>query len=448
MSIVDICASFAWFLSTWAVPADSGFAYASGNVTSCNFQGFLLQLAIGAPLYNSSLALFYLMVIKYNWTNEMLVCIEKVVHAFVLIFAVGTSIALLPLKQYNHVGAVCWVVGTPQGCGHSTNIPSDIPCKRGDYAYLYGLLLFYGPLWVCVLLCIFFMIIIFFEVKKTHERLSRYGHQRHRLSRSGSDTKLVASQSLLYTLSFFITWTPSTIWSVAHWFNISAPWLDICSATIEPLQGFINLLVFVRRRPRSQEKIRSVLRKILPCFTFGTTIMFGDSMTTIGSGHGRKRPSSSRMSDLFSTELPSDHHQDNSGHRAIRTGTIHLMHMLAHKNAPQDLSKKQQVYPEPGFDDEESLAAAEKGISVRSVGMKDSPPKEVAMNGDSGDGVAHNEALSSEDDKSIMEDGSTDNTLTPAASTDNVPSGEESDHYPESPAPLKSMHSVRFLDKS
>jgi hypothetical protein len=426
---------------------DSGFAFASGNIASCNFQGFLLQFAIGAPLYNSSLALFYLMIIKYNWTNKKLGCIEKAVHAFILIFAVGTSIVLLPLKQYNHVGAVCWVVGTPQGCGHSTNIPSDIPCDRGDYAYLYGLLLFYGPLWVCVLLCIIFLTIIFFEVKKTHERLSRYGHQRHRLSRSGSDTKLVASQSLLYTLSFFITWTPSTIWSVAHWFNITAPWLDICSATIEPLQGFINLLVFVRRRPRSKEKIRSVLRKILPCFTFGTTIMFGESMTTIGSGHGRKRNSSSRMSDVFSTELPSDLHQDNSGHRSVRNGTMHLMQILTHKNAPEDLSKKRQLFPEPGFDDQESLAAVEKCTTIRSVELKDSPPKEVLVNGDGGGGGVHHEALSGGDDKPIVEDGLADDTLTPAGSTDNVTAMEESD--PESPAAqLKPTHSVRFLDNS
>ena len=56
MSIVDILASSAWFLSTWAVPEGS-FAYAAGNEASCNFQGFLLQLAIRAPLYNCSLAL-------------------------------------------------------------------------------------------------------------------------------------------------------------------------------------------------------------------------------------------------------------------------------------------------------------------------------------------------------------------------------------------------------
>ena len=49
MCFVDICASFAWFLSTWAVPAGTA-PLARGNLASCNFQGFLLQLAIGVSL--------------------------------------------------------------------------------------------------------------------------------------------------------------------------------------------------------------------------------------------------------------------------------------------------------------------------------------------------------------------------------------------------------------
>lgn len=106
MSCIDIMASSAWFLSTWAVPSDSGFAYASGNRTSCNFQGFLLQLAIGAPLYNSSLALFYLLMIKMRWSNLQLAKIERWVHIFIMSFTWGTSILLLKLEQYNHIAAV------------------------------------------------------------------------------------------------------------------------------------------------------------------------------------------------------------------------------------------------------------------------------------------------------------------------------------------------------
>ena len=105
MSCVDILASSAWFLSTWAVPKGS-WAFSAGNRATCDFQGFLLQLAVGAPLYNSSLALFYLLIIRNRWSDIQLRSIETWVHGFILTFAIGTSFLLLALKQYNHMGAV------------------------------------------------------------------------------------------------------------------------------------------------------------------------------------------------------------------------------------------------------------------------------------------------------------------------------------------------------
>ena len=106
MSAVDILSNFAWFLSSWALPKTSGWPFASGNAASCNFQGFFLQLAIGAPLYNCSLALFYVMIIKYRWSAERLLWLEGWVHTFILIFSIGSSILMLFLGQYNQSGVV------------------------------------------------------------------------------------------------------------------------------------------------------------------------------------------------------------------------------------------------------------------------------------------------------------------------------------------------------
>jgi len=106
MSCVDILASSAWFMSTWATPEENGWAYAAGNQRTCDYQGFLLQLAIGAPLYNSSLALLYLLMIKMRWTDEQLRRVEVWIHASILSFTIGTSIFLLQIEQYNHIGAV------------------------------------------------------------------------------------------------------------------------------------------------------------------------------------------------------------------------------------------------------------------------------------------------------------------------------------------------------
>lgn len=267
MSIVDILASSAWFLSTWAVPAGS-FAYSAGNQASCNFQGFLLQLAIGAPLYNSSLALFYILMIKQRWPDAQLVAIEKWVHGFIISFTLGTSILLLFLDQYNHIAAVCWIIGSPPDCGNSSFQGSDVPCERGDHAWAWGLALFYCPLWICVIACCTSMVLLYLEVRKTLRRSRRYSTRlgaQDSLGRSGRDSSKVAKQAILYSLTFLITWMPSTLWSVAHWFQWSHYALDIAAATAEPLQGFWNLLIFLRTRPKTVQKLQRWLAFLLPC---------------------------------------------------------------------------------------------------------------------------------------------------------------------------------------
>lgn len=330
--------------------------------------------------------------------------------------------------MYNKVGTVCWVIGSPPDCGHSSSTPSDIPCDRGDHAWLFGISLFYGPLWICVLLTIIAMGAIYIQVRNTFRKSEQYSarqqeqraadrasfqathqtvtsdftsvrctnsefvypsraselsqsfnlttseapfttsvsnHQqplkvikdievdddndndvdiddddeldnselsgpisatskttgvlenptvvsfrpRHResedsvgiglvsgwknaqavreeleeewetnvitprqqqpttpmarrststVSRSRQKQNVFALQAILYSGSFFITWTPSTIWSVAYWFGIGGIGFDIAAASCEPLQGFWNMLIFVRGRKNSREKLGNI----------------------------------------------------------------------------------------------------------------------------------------------------------------------------------------------
>jgi hypothetical protein len=359
MSVVDVLASFAWGLSTWAVPEGTA-PLGRGNVASCNFQGFLLQFAIGAPLYNCSLSLYYVLVIRYNWTNARLAKIERFVHAFIITFTLGTSIAGLPLTMYNQLGNVCWVMGSPKECGNSSASPSDIPCDRGDWAWVFGISLFYGPLWVCVLLTVIAMFMIYLHLRRIFRRNQRYvfsvrdtpdpiderrasgwgstasrvsivsifrpstmtktstqggqvpteseisggvGFRDSWLSALGRSTRfqrsdererrrqrnkqsLFATQAILYSLSFFITWAPSTIWSVARWLNAGGFGLDLAAAICEPLQGFMNMLIFIRRRKSSQEKLRRlfcvcrcICIRMFPLREFSNT----ESMSETGS---------------------------------------------------------------------------------------------------------------------------------------------------------------------
>lgn len=260
MGCIDIMASFGWFLSTWAAPSGTeGVPFASGGTRSCTFQGFLLQLAIGAPMYNCLLSLFYLLMICFGWSESRLNRLERGLHLTIIVFASGTGIALIPLGMYNHVSAVCWVMGLPQGCGNSNYNPGSEPCERGDYAWLVGLSLFYIPLWVCILFTTTAMSMVYRKVRRREARNQRYmGSGRIRSNE-------VFFQALLYTLAFYVTWLPSTLWSITQWFDSPMFWLDLLATICEPSQGLLNMLVFIRPRKDLQQQLKRDLLKIVTC---------------------------------------------------------------------------------------------------------------------------------------------------------------------------------------
>jgi len=298
MTVVDVLSSMAWFVSSWAVP-EGTFALSAGNRVTCNVQGFFLQLAIGAPLYNCSLALYYLLVLKYRWTDQQLASVEKWVHLAVLSFATGSSILLLALDQYNPTGTVCWVMGDHDG---------DLDMEND---WIYGIALFYGPLWICVVACVTSMIIIYRQVRDQMKRMLRYSidapsmdgsmhntsgfssieptstptgrlsrwrmpnspsqnnssmASQHNLGRSQNNSIKVAHEAMLYILSFLVTWMPSTIWSIARWFAFNNFYLDFAAGFCEPLQGLWNVYIFCRRRTSSKRKFRLFFHTIMPCW--------------------------------------------------------------------------------------------------------------------------------------------------------------------------------------
>jgi hypothetical protein len=267
MTLIDLCSSSAWFTSSWAVPMGT-FPLSFGNQTSCNFQGFLLQLAIGAPLYNCTLALYFLLILKYGWSEKQLITLERWIHAVILGFSFGTAILFLPLGFYNPTGQVCWIIGDPIDCSGSSLHSTDVPCNRGYHAWIVGIATFYAPLWVCICLCIISMTVIYFHVKKIRRRMNRYSignFQAHTSGRSSNDSSRVATQAILYTLAFLLTWTPSTLWSISKWFNWSHLALDLAAAFFEPLQAFWNLLAFARTRPSTKRKLWNFFCYLFPC---------------------------------------------------------------------------------------------------------------------------------------------------------------------------------------
>eukprot|EP00533_Pseudo-nitzschia_delicatissima_P007475 CAMPEP_0116084458 /NCGR_PEP_ID=MMETSP0327-20121206/3812_1 /TAXON_ID=44447 /ORGANISM="Pseudo-nitzschia delicatissima, Strain B596" /LENGTH=178 /DNA_ID=CAMNT_0003575403 /DNA_START=87 /DNA_END=619 /DNA_ORIENTATION=- len=82
MSICDILASIWYFTGTWAIPAGTLSWFGDGETerifwsagdaegVSCSFAGFFNQFAVATPLYNSTLAVYYLLVVNYGWRDS------------------------------------------------------------------------------------------------------------------------------------------------------------------------------------------------------------------------------------------------------------------------------------------------------------------------------------------------------------------------------------------
>ena len=79
LSCSDIILSFFGpFLGTWVFPKGSQLFAAAGFEALCGVAGFFMTLAIPCiPLYNCSLATFYLLKLKFTWVNRKVKAIEK-----------------------------------------------------------------------------------------------------------------------------------------------------------------------------------------------------------------------------------------------------------------------------------------------------------------------------------------------------------------------------------
>jgi len=236
-----------WFLSTWAVPVDSGFAFAAGNVRTCEFQGFLLQAVIGAPLLTCAMSWYFYLIVAMGKSATELVGYEKIVTPLIILYAFGSAFLLLGLDQYNHVGAVCWVQGSPPACGNSafSPAPDAPPCERGNWAWLYGMAMFYGLIWISIVLIFIFNVCIYWKLRTEANR---------------REARWFAVQSFLYGAAFCVTWAPSTTWSGMNWTAEGGSFtVDVLSAFFEPLGGFWNLVIFVRDRPSSRARVLRII---------------------------------------------------------------------------------------------------------------------------------------------------------------------------------------------
>jgi hypothetical protein len=308
LSIADILQSITSFLGSWPIPRDFPYTFfAYGTTQTCTAAGFFAQL--NAPclgLYNSALALYYLLEIKYRWPTAKIVHVEWVAHIVIWCIGLGTAIAGIFLNLYNPLdGWICYISEYPPGCLDSLRHDGSTTCERGDNAWIYLLLWFFVPGWFSFVCQVTALTIVYREVLRQERMNERFVFADHDDVRRRNRSNAVFGQALWYGVAFCLTWMFPTISKIAVLVTGQKHVaLGFLSATFYPLQGFWNWIIYnrpkyvmyVREHPRSSVWNRA-------SFAFGIS-QSPESSSNRGEGASSSIKPSTRLSEDVASDTP------------------------------------------------------------------------------------------------------------------------------------------------
>eukprot|EP00979_Chaetoceros_neogracilis_P001811 scaffold329_cov213-Chaetoceros_neogracile.AAC.3 len=168
LSCCDIISSFVYFLGTWLIPANKvgGFGLvfgASGNDATCSLSGFFTQFAVSSPLYNGTLAWYYLVSIYYNWSDRKIHNIEKYFHIIPIGFALLSSSIALGFDMYGNVEWLCWI-----------NPDDEEPSEAQKYFRIFQWVCLFGPVWVTVAFVTTVMYMLYKKMRENEMKMEKY----------------------------------------------------------------------------------------------------------------------------------------------------------------------------------------------------------------------------------------------------------------------------------
>lgn len=275
MSLSDLCSSMAMSLSTWPMPNATNLYATLGTQGTCTAQGFFVQMGTAAPLYSGFLSVYYVLMVRYNWseTRGRMITWEIRFHCLAWLLTLGTALAALGLEQYNPANLWCWIAPLPNDCVNSSKSPDGTStCKRGDNAYIYRIAFYFVWLWLSIIVVTAATSLVVHSVWTKVRESRRYDIREElhrniikRLSmrrvvdtarkqpKSAQEKNLsrVVVQGSLYIGAFYLTAVfPSVVRMVQARWNCTYEhyFLSILTATFYPMQGFWNFFIYVRPR--------------------------------------------------------------------------------------------------------------------------------------------------------------------------------------------------------
>mmetsp|Transcript_55292 Transcript_55292/g.83662 ORF Transcript_55292/g.83662 Transcript_55292/m.83662 type:complete len:464 (+) Transcript_55292:119-1510(+) len=249
MSIGDCFGSFFGFvLSTWPMPKESGIWGASGNLQTVAAAGFFNQAGnLITPMYNGMLAIFYLLLLRYNWTDSRIKKIEPWLHAIPMTLGWGTAFAGLFLDLYGPANWISWIAPFPSAAACQVRET----CERGYNFNFYRWAFLYAEVWFTMVYVVVIMLMIYMKVRDLETNSDKYRFRNgkavsaeDRLKRRAKSRR-VMNQSFYFVGAFFLTWIFGTITRLIQTISGLVYYEIIVLMTIFfPLQGFFNFVIY------------------------------------------------------------------------------------------------------------------------------------------------------------------------------------------------------------
>eukprot|EP00567_Pseudictyota_dubia_P005677 CAMPEP_0197443974 /NCGR_PEP_ID=MMETSP1175-20131217/9581_1 /TAXON_ID=1003142 /ORGANISM="Triceratium dubium, Strain CCMP147" /LENGTH=422 /DNA_ID=CAMNT_0042974689 /DNA_START=288 /DNA_END=1553 /DNA_ORIENTATION=- len=177
LSISDILSAIFFFASTWPIPegTPSWFGdgtqpifWAVGSERSCNVAGFFVQFQVANPLFNATLATYYLLTVYYAWDDKRLKKIEWLFYAIPFGYAIVTSTFAVAANLIGHVEWTCWILPPElfiEGA-ELTNMQRSF--RKIQWIFLFG------PVWCCIFYISVIFALLYRKMKALELKLMRY----------------------------------------------------------------------------------------------------------------------------------------------------------------------------------------------------------------------------------------------------------------------------------
>jgi hypothetical protein len=195
--------------------------------------------------YNTSLAVYYFLVINKGWKEDRVRRAELLLHIFANSLWFITGFTGIILEIFNAALFNCWVAPSPYDCNESGE-----PCVRGAIANYFQWAFYYGPVFVMIMVVTILMFNVYAGVLIREKKVEKYIYRENSEEKAKRKrSKQVAIQGMWYLAPFYLTWVfPITYQLTAAIGNIHVPALSALTGFFIPFQGVLNFIVYIRPR--------------------------------------------------------------------------------------------------------------------------------------------------------------------------------------------------------